>query len=250
VGEASYQGTLRLIAGNRLLNEEPVDVFCLIAPEPDNPFDAGAMGVYVEGAGKAGYFSRDDLAGDYGPLRDRLTQAGATGRCRGTLTGGWEEDIHIGVRLALMRPSQVRGESSTADADVASQAPTPPDGWFLRHRIELPAGKAWLSLIEENACQPELRRLTDDHDVARETVGFTALLTPADGGVIVCAEGGGPVGRFGRSDVTRFAEVIAHLEAQDAVATCGGWVVPEYGRLGAKVTLLGPKAAMKAIGGR
>jgi hypothetical protein len=250
VGESSYQGTLRLIAGERLLNEEPVNVDCLIAPEPENPHDAGALAVYIEGSGKVGYFSREDLAGAYGALRDRLAEENAAGYCRGKLTGGWEEDISIGVRLALMRPSQARGGSDSAPTGPrpsSPQGPVPPDDWFLRHRILLPPGKGWLSLIEENDCQAELRRLAQDRDVARETVGFTAVLVPADGGVIVCAEGGSPVGRLGRSDTARFADLVAHLEAQRAVATCGGWVTFEHGRLGAKVTVPGPKSVMEVL---
>jgi hypothetical protein len=198
VGEASYQGTLRLVAGNRLENEEEVFVDCEVAPEPDNPHDSKALAVYIAAVGKVGYFSREDLAGEYGTLRDRLAQASAVGRCRGKLTGGWDEDAYIGVRLALMRPAEVRGEPVISAGLGGLNAP---DGWFLRHRVDLPAGKAWLSLVDEYDCQAELRRLAEDRDVARETVAFTAVLVPPEGGVLVCADGGSPVGRLGRGDV-------------------------------------------------
>lgn len=242
VGESSYQGALRRIAGDRLLNEEEVFVRCVVASEPDNPSDPNAVAVYAEGFGKVGYFSRDDLAGTYGLLRERLIAEGAVGTCIGRLTGGWEEDIHIGVRLALMLPSTLRGEPSREKRRLDA-----PEGWEGRLRVPLPIGKAWINLIDERLCQENLQRLAGDRDVARETVAFNAVLVPGLGEATVCAlddddKEVGAVGCLGRSDVARYSDVLVALDGMGAVGLCSGWVISERDILGARITLKSPKA--------
>jgi hypothetical protein len=61
VGESHYQDNLwRLVGGRRQSDERVrVDVVAVLAAEPDNPYDANAIAVWVRGL-KVGYLSRED----------------------------------------------------------------------------------------------------------------------------------------------------------------------------------------------
>jgi HIRAN domain-containing protein len=61
VGEASYQDNLwRLVSGRGSSDDRVrVEVCAVLAAEPDNPYDANAISVWVQGL-KVGYLSRDD----------------------------------------------------------------------------------------------------------------------------------------------------------------------------------------------
>ncbi len=61
VGEASYQDSLWRAVGGRGLPEDRVrvDVVAVLVAETDNPYDANAVSVWVQGL-KVGYLSRDD----------------------------------------------------------------------------------------------------------------------------------------------------------------------------------------------
>src|SRR6266508_2640050 len=61
VGEASYQDNLWRVVGGRSSPEDRVrvDVYAVLVAETDNPYDANAVSVWVQGL-KVGYLSRDD----------------------------------------------------------------------------------------------------------------------------------------------------------------------------------------------
>jgi hypothetical protein len=61
VGEASYQDNLwRLVGGRGSTNDRVrVDVYAVLVAEPNNPYDANAVSVWVQGL-RVGYLSRDD----------------------------------------------------------------------------------------------------------------------------------------------------------------------------------------------
>ncbi len=61
VGEASYQDSLWRVVGGRRSPDDRVrvDVHAVLVAETDNPYDANAVSVWVQGL-KVGYFSRDD----------------------------------------------------------------------------------------------------------------------------------------------------------------------------------------------
>jgi hypothetical protein len=61
VGEASYQDNLWRIVGGRRSPDGRVreDVFAVLAAEPDNPYDADAVAVWIQGL-KVGSLSRED----------------------------------------------------------------------------------------------------------------------------------------------------------------------------------------------
>jgi hypothetical protein len=66
VGEASYQDNLWRIVGGRHSPDGRVreDLYAVLAAEPDNPYDANAVAVWIQGL-KVGYLSHEDA------LRDR-----------------------------------------------------------------------------------------------------------------------------------------------------------------------------------
>ena len=61
VGEAGYQDNLWRIVGGRRSPEGRMreDIFAVLAAEPDNPYDANAVAVWIQGL-KVGYLSRED----------------------------------------------------------------------------------------------------------------------------------------------------------------------------------------------
>jgi hypothetical protein len=61
VGEASYQDSLWRIVGGRRSPDGRVreDVFAVLAAEPENPYDARAVAVWIQGL-RVGYLSRED----------------------------------------------------------------------------------------------------------------------------------------------------------------------------------------------
>jgi hypothetical protein len=61
VGEASYQDNLWRVAGGRSSPNDRVrvDVYAVLVAETENPCDANAVSVWVQGL-KVGYLSRDD----------------------------------------------------------------------------------------------------------------------------------------------------------------------------------------------
>jgi tetratricopeptide (TPR) repeat protein len=61
VGEASYQDNLwRIVGGHNSPNDRMrMEVYAVLVAEPDNPYDANAVSVWVQGL-KVGYLSRED----------------------------------------------------------------------------------------------------------------------------------------------------------------------------------------------
>ena len=89
VGEASYQDNLWRIVGGRRSPDGRVreDVFAVLAAEPDNPYDASAVAVWIQGL-KVGYLSRED-AQRYRPgLLALEEQCGKPIALAGVIAGG------------------------------------------------------------------------------------------------------------------------------------------------------------------
>jgi len=131
VGEASYQGTLWELAARRTLLGETVVFPCLVVAEPENAFDPLALAVVAEGFGKIGYFQRNEASGRYRGLGDMLRERHAVGACEGTLTGGWEQGVSIGVKLSIRTPPSGMAHGKRAFAyrltsiQVPQGAPSP-----------------------------------------------------------------------------------------------------------------------------
>ena len=89
VGEASYQDNLWRIVGGRRSPDGRVreDIVAVLAAEPDNPYDASAVAVWIQGL-KVGYLSRED-AQRYRPgLLALEQQCGKPIALAGVISGG------------------------------------------------------------------------------------------------------------------------------------------------------------------
>lgn len=91
VGEASYQGELRKIAGRGEVRHECVAALML---EDDNPHDKNAVAIVVD-AMTVGYLSRADAK----RYRKKKAPADAHGICRALIVGGGKGKQNLGIWL-------------------------------------------------------------------------------------------------------------------------------------------------------
>lgn len=249
VGESNYQGTLRRIDGGRLAREEEVVLPALVIPEPQNAYDPNALAVHAEGYGKIGYFDRDSAGYTFAALGKMLRNQGLVGACEARLTGGWQSDVSIGVRLSILPPEAFGTSGIQPVSEPREQRPRglacDSPGWETRPRVALPPsnGKS-LALTQEHLCQDELLRLCDGQDPAQVTCVFYAVVVPTEAGPIVCAEGGAPVGRLSKTDTERYRAVISELTAAGAVGSTDGWIIPEREGLGVRLSVATPAALL------
>jgi hypothetical protein len=78
VGESRYQDALWSVVGGRCREPVRYETDAVLEPEPDNPYDANAIKVVIDGF-VVGYLSREDAA-LYRPGLLRLIEASPTGR--------------------------------------------------------------------------------------------------------------------------------------------------------------------------
>ena len=102
VGESHYQEALERIVGGRRSAAVYFRVIAVLSSEPENPHDANAIMIRVNGE-KVGYIKKqDNLA-----LRNQLNALGISGdvQCRAEIAGGWDRgggDIgKFGLKLDL-----------------------------------------------------------------------------------------------------------------------------------------------------
>lgn len=104
VGESFHQQTLRAIdVDGKLAEREPVQFMALIVPEPDNPADPHSILVCTEAGEPVGHFPADEAA-RYAEVAAALMHKGTVGACVGRLTGGWNDEVSVGVKLSLAEP--------------------------------------------------------------------------------------------------------------------------------------------------
>lgn len=103
MGESHFQADLLAICGGYSRDGHQLSCDAVLTPEPDNPHDAGAVAVVIEGR-KVGYLPADRAAS----YLQRLAAAGHPGApilCAAKIVGGWKTNQHdaghFGVRLAL-----------------------------------------------------------------------------------------------------------------------------------------------------
>lgn len=110
VGEASYQDALIAIAGAKSDESAEFEAIAVLVPEPNNPYDADAVCVQIDGK-VVGYLSRSDAK----LHRQALSEAGlglSSVACRALIVGGWAredddeaiEEVNYGVELDLVYP--------------------------------------------------------------------------------------------------------------------------------------------------
>lgn len=124
VGESYHQDALERLAGGKTEEGADVEVVAVLTPEPDNPYDSNAVGVFVSGL-KVGHLRRS-VAARYQEAIIRLEQEEAKPiAVRGRIVGGWLRDDgdegHFGIRLyhdpvdfgfAPVEPRRARQEST------------------------------------------------------------------------------------------------------------------------------------------
>jgi hypothetical protein len=109
VGTSHYQQQLGRIAGGRREAAVYFRVNAVLSSEPDNPYDANAIQIQIDGE-RVGYVSRQDNVS----LREKLRAAGVTEdvQCRAEIAGGWYRGAadfgEFGLRLDLTFPLDVR----------------------------------------------------------------------------------------------------------------------------------------------
>lgn len=126
MGESNYQGSLTALAGGLDLNGPRMkDHRAVLIPEPDNPYDPGAVRVVIVPVGqdagiwgKVGYLSRQDAVA-FRPVIDRLAALGWVTGCRASLKGAQVREDggrnYIGVTLYLNQPGPLMAELDTDD---------------------------------------------------------------------------------------------------------------------------------------
>jgi hypothetical protein len=247
VADSHHQRTLRAADGGRLAQRKPVDVPCLIVPEPQNPYDKTTVAVYIDGFGKVGRFSRQD-AKAYQGLARRLLDRGEVGACRGELVGR-DPAGSLAVFLDLEEPEAPEG---------GGRMPTPlnavyASGWESRPRVPVGPGKTFaLAVIEASRFQSALRKLDAGRLAGGEPVSFAALLVPEPEhpgrprSILVCADGIGPVGRLSKAACEKYAGLTAALEASGRVGACPGRLSAEHGVFAVKLSVPAPSKAAAA----
>lgn len=103
VGESNYQQALEAVCGGRSKDGADSPCTAVLRHEPENPYDANAIRVEVDGR-LVGYLNRH-AAKAFRPVAERLAAQGEVGTCDARIVGGWERDEgdrgHFGIRLDL-----------------------------------------------------------------------------------------------------------------------------------------------------
>ncbi|MEX1253942.1 MAG: HIRAN domain-containing protein [Dehalococcoidia bacterium] len=103
VGEAHYQDVLARLAGPKTSHGVSIYKAAMLAPEPDNPHDAKAVAVRIDGL-TVGYLSREQAATFHSVMAGEKWAAQPFGPVRGWIHGGWKrpgDEGHYGVTLFL-----------------------------------------------------------------------------------------------------------------------------------------------------
>lgn len=145
VGESFYQATLEEIAGGRTEDSSTKRVTAVLYPEPDNPFDSSAVGVYVDGE-KVGHLSRQDAALFQPKLLELLDEL-KVGTCEAQLKGGWlRADSRGSFGIDLYLPDESEDAPPANDSILAGKAEETIDEAIERLRC----GSWWRSLTAES----------------------------------------------------------------------------------------------------
>ncbi|WP_413790918.1 MULTISPECIES: DNA translocase FtsK [unclassified Pseudomonas] len=99
VGESHFQAALRQIRNSRCLAVDN-DFEAFILTEPDNPHDANACAVFIDGF-KVGYLPRDAAASFVDQIADQGVQGVSCFQLRAKLVGGYGTRLNIGVMVNL-----------------------------------------------------------------------------------------------------------------------------------------------------
>lgn len=127
-----------------------------------------------------------------------------------------------------------------------------------RIRIDLLGRGFTLEIVGESFRQESLRRLDGGRLAGGVTVAFTALVVPdpdnpfskSAHGVMVAAEGFGPIGHLSEDEAKRYRSLSEMLLGIGAVGACPGWLVGGYGEaqsIGARLSIMSPEEILGTV---
>lgn len=87
VGESHYRDAIEAVTGGPVVEGIRMITWATLVAEHDNPYDAHAVGVFIDGR-KVGHLAREDAAA-FWPLVERIQTAGRVAYCRADIYGGW-----------------------------------------------------------------------------------------------------------------------------------------------------------------
>ncbi len=103
VGESYYQEALENICGGRDENSQRLVVEAFLVPEDDNPHDAKAVRIDIQGQ-TVGYLDRE-TARSFRKMMAQIDLTGVVAKCSAIIVGGWDrgggDRGHFGVKLDL-----------------------------------------------------------------------------------------------------------------------------------------------------
>ena len=109
VGESYHQDALAKICGGHCEDGHELETTALLVPESDNPHDANAVAVYIDGE-KVAHLSRADAL-DYRRAMASQGFSGLIAHCDAMIVGGWDrvrrgkrDQGSFGVRLDVSEP--------------------------------------------------------------------------------------------------------------------------------------------------
>lgn len=124
-GEASYQNALAQIAGPKQPKGINMRCAALLVPEPDNPYDAGAVRVDIDGL-TVGYVPREATRALRAALEAGPYTAGASGAA---IVGGWDrgdgDTGSYGVKLDIAMPFRLSAPPVSKQSPSAARANPP-----------------------------------------------------------------------------------------------------------------------------
>ena len=109
VGESNYQDALRNSSDGVKDYSGSAYITAVIAREPDNPYDSGAVKVMNGQLETVGYLARK-LAAIYGPAIELWEANGYHIRCQAKLSGGEGKRRNIGAWLDLDTPEAIEAK--------------------------------------------------------------------------------------------------------------------------------------------
>jgi hypothetical protein len=96
VGESHYQGDLWRLAGGSSVDRVRFAVAAVLLPEPENPYDANAVKILIDGR-LVGYLSRDDAAVYLPGLRRLMALHMSPIALKGQIVGGGQREGRLGM---------------------------------------------------------------------------------------------------------------------------------------------------------
>ena len=109
VGESHYQDALRHSKDDVKDFGGTDYITTVVAREPDNPYDSGAVKVMNGRLETIGYLARK-LAAKYGPAIELWEAEGYNIRCQAKLSGGEGRRLHFGAWLDLDAPEAIEAK--------------------------------------------------------------------------------------------------------------------------------------------